>query len=77
MPGRVIVLCPTAAALAEMWAALDTLEGTARLWPRVGAGARSALADYVMAARFAVRQMEQAHEAECPDGCALGPPPVP
>lgn len=70
---RVILLCPTATALAATWAALDAVEAQARRLPPRGAAA--ALADYVMAARFAVRQMEKEHDAECPDGCSLGAPP--
>ncbi len=75
MHGRVILLCPTATALGETWEALDRIEAQSRRhWPYAG-GAASALADAILAARFAVRAMEAEHDAACPYGCSLGAPP--
>ena len=74
MHGRMILSCRTATALAEIWAALDVVEAQASRLPLRGP-AVAALADYVVAARFAVRQMEAEHDAECPYGCSLGAPP--
>lgn len=73
MQGRMILACRTATALGDIWAALDQVEAHIRRGPRLGAA--SALADAVLAARLAVRAMEEEHDAECPDGCSLGAPP--
>ena len=74
MHGRISLACRTATALAEIWAALDTVEAQAARLPLRGP-AVAALADYVVAARFAVRAMEEEHDAACPYGCSLGAPP--
>lgn len=71
--GRVRLACRTAEALAEIWTALDAVEAQAVRLP-LGHPAVTALTDYVLASRFAVRQLEASHDAECPDCCSPASP---